>query len=69
MFTQKDRKIANQRVMIQNRDKLIGRQRDKIAKLESKLRQIEIFASMNNYSHPEVYLRKIKELTEMGSIR
>ena len=62
MFTQKDRKIANQRVMIQNRDKLIERQVERIAELESTIRAVRAMTSMNNYNHPEVYLRKIKEL-------
>jgi len=62
MMTQKDRKIANQRVMIRNRDKVIERQANKIAELESTIRSVRAITSMNNYSHPEVYLRKIKEL-------
>lgn len=62
MMTQKDRRIANQRAMIRNRNEIIERQTNKIAELEATIAQIKIFASMNNYSHPEVYLRKIKEL-------
>ena len=67
MFTKKDRQIANQTVMIKNRDKLIKGQEEKIAKLEATLRAVRAMASMNNYNHPEVYLRKIKELVNMGS--
>lgn len=66
MFTKKDRRIANQAVMIKNRDKLIKGQEEKIAKLEATIMQVRVMASMNNYNHPEVYLRKIKELADMG---
>lgn len=62
MFTKKDRRIANQTVMIKNRDKLIKGQEEKIAKLEATLRAVRAMASMNNYNHPEIYLRKINEL-------
>ena len=42
MFTKKDRRIANQTVMIKNRDKLIKGQEEKIAKLvNDNLLQIE----------------------------
>lgn len=62
MFTKKDRQIANQKVMIKNRDKLIKGQEEKIAKLEATIMQVRAMASMNNYNHPEIYLRKINEL-------
>ncbi len=62
MFTQKDRRIANQAAMIRNRNEIIERQKEKIAELESKIMQVRIMASMNNYNNPNVYLRKIKEL-------
>ena len=62
MFTKKDRRIANQTVMIKNRDKLIKGQEEKIAKLEATIMQVRAMASMNNYNHPEIYLRKINEL-------
>ena len=62
MITRKDRKIANQKVMIDNRDKLIKYQEEKIAKLEAKLLNIKAMTEMNNYSYPEVFLRKINEL-------
>lgn len=58
----KDRKIANQKAMISNRDKLIEYQTKRVAKLESILKQISILASSNKYNHPEAYLRKINEL-------
>lgn len=62
MFTKKDRQIANQKVMIKNRDKLIKGQEEKIAKLEATIMQVRAMASMNNYNHPEIYLKRIKEL-------
>lgn len=62
MFTQKDRRIANQAVMIKNRDKLIKNQSNKISKLEAIIMQVGVMSSMNNYNHPEIYLRKINEL-------
>ena len=61
-MTQKDRKIANQKQMIENRDKLLKYQTEKVAKLEAIIRQVSAIASSNNYEHPEVYLRKINEL-------
>lgn len=62
MFSQKDRRIANQAVMIRNRDKLIKRQEEKIAELEATIMQVRVISSMNKYNHPEIYLRKINEL-------
>lgn len=62
MFSQKDRRIANQEVMIRNRDKLIKRQEEKIAELEATIMQVRVISSMNKYNHPEIYLRKINEL-------
>ena len=62
MFSQKDRRIANQAVMIRNRDKLIKRQEEKIAELEATIMQVRVMSSMNKYNHPEIYLRKINEL-------
>ena len=62
MMSSKDRRIANQKVMIQNRDKLIKHQEDKIAKLEAVIRQIRTIASSNRYGNAEAYLRKINEL-------
>lgn len=62
MFSQKDGRIANQAVMIRNRDKLIKRQEEKIAELEATIMQVRVMSSMNKYNHPEIYLRKINEL-------
>ena len=62
MFSQKDRRIANQAVMIRNRDKLIKRQEEKIAELESTIMQVRVISSMNKYNQPEIYLIKINEL-------
>lgn len=62
MFNQKDGRIANQAVMIRNRDKLIKRQEEKIAELEATIMQVRVMSSMNKYNHPEIYLRKINEL-------
>ena len=62
MFSQKDRRIANQAVMIRNRDKLIKRQEEKIAELEATIMQVRVISSMNKYNQPEIYLRKINEL-------
>lgn len=61
-MTRKDRKIANQKVMIDNRNKLIDYQTDKISQLEATIRQVRAIASSNNYGNPEAYLRKINEL-------
>ena len=61
-MTKKDRKIANQKTMINNRDKLIEYQKNKIVKLETIIRQINIIASSNHYGNPEAFLRKINEL-------
>lgn len=62
MFSQKDRRIANQAVMIRNRNELIKKQEEKIAKLEATIMQVRVISSMNKYNHPEIYLRKINEL-------
>ena len=62
MFSQKDRRIANQAVMIRNRNELIKRQEEKIAELEATIMQVRVISNMNKYNHPEIYLRKINEL-------
>ena len=62
MMTSKDRRIANQKVMIENRDKLIEHQENKIVKLEAIIRQVRTIASSNKYGNAEAYLRKINEL-------
>lgn len=64
MFTKKDRKIANQNTMIDNRNKFIAKQEEKITNLETALRTIKSMTEMNNYNYPEVYLRKINELAQ-----
>lgn len=61
-MNRKDRKIANQKVMIQNRDKLIDYQVKRISKLEAIIRQINVLASSNKYGNEKAYLRKINEL-------
>lgn len=65
MFSQKDRRIANQAVMIRNRNELIKKQEEKIAKLEATIMQVRVMSSMNKYNHPEIYLRKINELVRL----
>lgn len=64
MFTKKDRQIANEKAKVKNRDKLIGRQEEKITNLETALRIIKSMTEMNNYGQPKVYLRKINELAK-----
>ena len=65
MFSQKDRRIANQAVMIRNRNELIKKKEEKIAKLEATIMQVRVISSMNKYNHPEIYLRKINELVRL----
>jgi len=62
MITKKDRKIANQEVMIKNRDKLLKYQTEKVAKLEAILRQVSVIASNNKYGNERAYLANINEL-------
>ena len=62
MMNQKDKKIADQKEKIQNRDKLIKYQTNKIAELEALIRQVKVVSSSNRYGNAEVYLRKINEL-------
>ena len=64
MFGKKDRKIANQKAMIKNRDKLILNQNKKIAKLEALLINVNTVCNSNLYNTNGIpYLNKIKELT------
>ena len=63
-MTRKNRRLANQEVMIKRRNEIIKHQTDKIVELETILSEIKVFASMNKYNHPEIYLRKIKELVD-----
>lgn len=63
MFTRKDRKIANQKVMIERRDILIKKQQEKITNLETLIATIDITASSNLYgTDGKPYLGKIREL-------
>ena len=63
MFTRKDRKIANQKAMIENRDIVIRKQQEKITNLETLLTTIDITASSNLYgTDGKPYLGKIREL-------
>ena len=64
MMTRKNRRLANQEVMIKRRNEIIKHQTNKIVELETILSEIKVFASMNKYNHPEIYLRKIKELVD-----
>ena len=66
-MNRKDRKIANQKVMIQNRDKLIDYQVKRISKLEAIIRQINVLASSNKYGNEKAYLRKINELASTST--
>lgn len=64
MFTKKDRLIANQEAMIKGRDIAIRKQQEKIAKLETLLRKINVIASSNLYgTDGKPYLGKIRELS------
>ena len=65
-MTRKDRRIANQKKMIEHRDKLIKNQIDRLSELEAVLRQIRVLASSNKYGNAEAYLRKINELVRNG---
>lgn len=62
MFTRKDREIANQKVKILSRDKVIKYQEEKIAKLETTIKAISSIVSSNRYGNAEAYLRKINEV-------
>ena len=63
MFTKKDKKIANQKAMIENRDIVIRKQQEKITNLETLLTTIDITASSNLYgTDGKPYLGKIREL-------
>lgn len=65
-MTRKDRRIANQKKMIEHRDKLIKNQIDRLSELEAVIRQISVLASSNKYGNAEAYLRKINELVRNG---
>ena len=64
MFTRKDRKIANQKVMIEHRDIVIKKQQEEIIALKSLVSRIRVLASCNSYgTDGSPYLRKILELS------
>lgn len=74
----KDRKIANQKAMIENRDKLIGdlqeqkdyykqmtrEQRERLTKQDEVIESILRLASSNTYNNDKIVLSKIKELAK-----
>lgn len=78
MFTKKDRKIANQEAMIDNRNKLIKdlETRNNMLKtankdlrfeneeLLSSMKQILNLSTSNTYNNDKIILSKIKELAE-----
>lgn len=68
MMTRKDRKIANQKQMIENRDKLLKYQTERISKLEATIRQVSIVASSNKYGNERAYLGKINDLVRQWVI-
>lgn len=78
MFTKKDRKIANQEAMIDNRNKLIKdlETRNNMLKtankdlrfeneeLLSSMKQILNLSTSNTYNNDKIVLSKVKELAE-----
>lgn len=76
MFTNKDRKIANEQARVKNRDILINdlTQENAVLKsdirkltdekelLEDLLKNISDLTCINTYNNEKVFLRKIKEL-------
>lgn len=78
MFTKKDRQIANQKVMIDNRNKLIKdlQTRNDMLKTENKdlrfeneevldtIQKILNLSTSNTYNNDKIVLSKIKELAE-----
>lgn len=78
MFTKKDRQIANQKAMIENRNKLIKdlETRNNMLKtvnkdlrfeneeLLSNMKQILNLSTSNTYNNDKIILSKIKELAE-----
>lgn len=57
-MTAKNRKILNQQEKIENRDKLIKYQTERVARLEATLKQISDIASSNE----DTDMKKINEL-------
>lgn len=78
MFTKKDRQIANQKAMIDNRNKLIKdlQSRNDMLKTENKdlrfeneevldtIQKILNLSTSNTYNNDKIVLSKIKELAE-----
>ena len=78
MFTKKDRQIANQKAMIENRDKLIKdlETRNDMLKTANKdlrfeneellnsMKKILDLSASNTYNNDKIVLSKIKELAE-----
>lgn len=78
MFTKKDKKIANQKAMIENRDRLIDdlkerkdyykqiseAQREDLLEQEEALKAILNLATSNTYGNKDAILDKIKELAQ-----
>ena len=78
MFTEKDRKIANQKAMIENRDKFIDKlsqenievhNENKDLRFENKelrdtLKEILRLGESNTYNNDKMILGKIKELAK-----
>lgn len=81
MFTKKDRKIANQKAMIENRNKLIKdlqeqkdyykemsiQQRAENDFLRDILTRVESLVTQNTYDNEKVILRKVKEVIQSAN--
>lgn len=81
MFTKKDRQIANQKAMIENRDKLIKdlqeqkdyykemsiQQRAENDFLRDILTRVESLVTQNTYDNEKVILRKVKEVIQSAN--
>lgn len=81
MFTNKDRKIANQEAMISNRNKLIKdlqeqkdyykemsiQQRAENDFLRDILTRVESLVTQNTYDNEKVILRKVKEVIQSAN--
>lgn len=81
MFTKKDRQIANQEAMIENRNKLIKdlqeqkdyykemsiQQRAENDFLRDILTRVENLVTQNTYDNEKVILRKVKEVIQSAN--
>ena len=81
MLTKKDRKIANQEAMIDNRNKLIKdlqEQKNYYKEMSSQQRQendflrkiilkVEELTTQNTYNNEQIILRKIKEVIQSAN--